>query len=349
MPKSEAKKRDAPSSSATCTAVATNRNGCSISCTSARGTTSFSSAIFCRAAPIRRRPSIVRRTGARGVRGNHDETLSKWRSRRPSRATTVRLGKAKRKLAAELEAADWAVLESLDLFIDLPDHELRLVHAGVVPGVPIDEQDEQALLSMRYLGPHNEPIEKMASLAAKSSRRTASCSGDAATRGRPTSSLVTTRSPSRSCTRGPPASTPARLRRTSDGDGARKRSARAPARGAARRALFGARQRALLRPARALIRARDRALRWPSVNQGCGRVTREGEPPSRQGRQGIGERRLVHQLRRRTSGGIQRISHSPENLGVLGAWRLTSPMRSLKPSRIVGSDAGALRRGNLGP
>jgi hypothetical protein len=105
--------------------------------------------------------SIVRRTGARGVRGNHDDDLLKWRAAVAAGAPDARLGKAKRKLAEELETADWAVLESLDLFIDLPDHEVRLVHAGVVPGVPIDQQDEEALLSMRYLGPDNEPIEKI--------------------------------------------------------------------------------------------------------------------------------------------------------------------------------------------
>jgi hypothetical protein len=105
--------------------------------------------------------SIMRRTGARGVRGNHDDVLLKWRARVQAGDNDAHLGKAKRKLAEELESADWSVLESLELFIDLPDHELRLVHAGVVPGVPIEEQDEKTLLCMRYLGPRNEPIEKI--------------------------------------------------------------------------------------------------------------------------------------------------------------------------------------------
>jgi hypothetical protein len=105
--------------------------------------------------------SILRRTRARGVRGNHDDVLLKWRAAVNAGEGEARLAKAKRKLAEELESADWAVLESLELFIDLPGHELRLVHAGVVPGVPIERQDEQALLCMRYLGPNNEPIEKI--------------------------------------------------------------------------------------------------------------------------------------------------------------------------------------------
>jgi Calcineurin-like phosphoesterase len=105
--------------------------------------------------------AIMRRTGARGVRGNHDDVLLQWHAAKQGEDDPPHLGKAKRKLAEQLESPDWAVLESLELFIDLPDHELRLVHAGVVPGLPINEQPKHALLSMRYLGPQNEPIEKL--------------------------------------------------------------------------------------------------------------------------------------------------------------------------------------------
>jgi hypothetical protein len=105
--------------------------------------------------------SIVRRTGARGVRGNHDDDLLKWHLARQAGDHGAHLGKAKRKMAEQLEEADWAVLASLDLWIDLPHHDLRLVHAGVVPGLPMEAQPLTALLSMRYLGPHNEPIEKI--------------------------------------------------------------------------------------------------------------------------------------------------------------------------------------------
>jgi hypothetical protein len=105
--------------------------------------------------------SIMRRTGARGVRGNHDESLLEWHAAQQSGDDDAHLGKTKRKLAEQLESADWAVLESRELWIDLPSHELRLVHAGVVPGLAMEAQPLRALLSMRYLGPHNEPIEKL--------------------------------------------------------------------------------------------------------------------------------------------------------------------------------------------
>jgi len=105
--------------------------------------------------------AIMRRTGARGVRGNHDDDLLTWHAATQGGSERVHLGRAKRKLAERLETADWTVLASLDLWIDLQEHDLRLVHAGIVPGVPMEAQSPKALLSMRYLGPHNEPIEKI--------------------------------------------------------------------------------------------------------------------------------------------------------------------------------------------
>jgi hypothetical protein len=104
--------------------------------------------------------SILRRTGARGVRGNHDDALLQWHAKKEA-GHDAHLGKGKRQLAEQLQSADWAVLESLELFIDVPSHELRLVHAGIVPGLPMNAQPRDALLSMRYLGPNNEPIEKI--------------------------------------------------------------------------------------------------------------------------------------------------------------------------------------------
>ena len=104
--------------------------------------------------------AIVRRTGARSVRGNHDDVLLRWRAAKKAGGEAP-LAKNKRKLAEELEEEDWAVLESLELWIDVPSHDLRLVHAGVIPGVPIESQPIEALLSMRYLGPNDEPIEKL--------------------------------------------------------------------------------------------------------------------------------------------------------------------------------------------
>jgi hypothetical protein len=96
-----------------------------------------------------------RKTRARSVRGNHEEGVLAFRAQRG--------GKGERSYARAVEELgddDWTLLESLPLHLDLPAHEARVVHGGVIPGVPIEEQPRHALLTMRYVGPHGEPIEK---------------------------------------------------------------------------------------------------------------------------------------------------------------------------------------------
>jgi hypothetical protein len=104
--------------------------------------------------------ALIRRTGAKSVRGNHDDALLRWRAAQKSGDSDPPIKGSQRRIAEHLDDADWELLEGLPLFIDLPDHELRIVHAGVIPGLPIEEQPVEALLSMRYLGPNDEPIEK---------------------------------------------------------------------------------------------------------------------------------------------------------------------------------------------
>jgi hypothetical protein len=99
--------------------------------------------------------ACIRRTGARSVRGNHEEAAIAFRRQRGSKGE-----KSHARSVAELTEEDWTFLDALPLWIDLPEHEARIVHAGVVPGIPIEEQPRSALLSMRYLGPSGEPIEK---------------------------------------------------------------------------------------------------------------------------------------------------------------------------------------------
>ena len=104
--------------------------------------------------------ALIRRTGAKSVRGNHDDALSKWRAAQQTGVSDPPIKGSQRRVAELLDESDWELIESLPLHLDLPDHGVRLVHAGVVPGIPIDQQPVEAFLSMRYLGPHNEPIEK---------------------------------------------------------------------------------------------------------------------------------------------------------------------------------------------
>jgi hypothetical protein len=50
-----------------------------------------------------------------------------------------------------LSEEDWQTLEAMPLWVDLPEHGIRVVHAGVVPGLGIEGTPPEAMLKMRTL------------------------------------------------------------------------------------------------------------------------------------------------------------------------------------------------------
>jgi hypothetical protein len=101
---------------------------------------------------------LARRTGAVIVRGNHEEKLASWRS---ARSAWLRgkggvrgpgqepLGRVHREIAHALRPVDWTLLETAPLYLDLPEHGARVVHAGVLPNVAIEHQMPSVLLAVR--------------------------------------------------------------------------------------------------------------------------------------------------------------------------------------------------------
>lgn len=98
---------------------------------------------------------LVQKLGARVVRGNHEDRLLASR-----KDPKYPLGDAQKATIAEMRKRHWAMIEGWPLWLDLPEHGVRVVHAGVVPGLPIEKQDPHAIMYMRSLGPGNEPHEK---------------------------------------------------------------------------------------------------------------------------------------------------------------------------------------------
>ncbi len=95
--------------------------------------------------------AIARQTGAHVVRGNHEAKLLSWLRAKPEKRKDVAISKHHALIAERMSEADWAVVVQSTLWLDLPEHELRVVHAGVVPGLPIEKQEEKNLLHMRCL------------------------------------------------------------------------------------------------------------------------------------------------------------------------------------------------------
>jgi len=96
---------------------------------------------------------IFRRINAQGVLGNHEDRLLEAREARRGGRPGPHLSSSHEQLMTRLSATDWDLLEALPLSLDVPEHGVRIVHAGVVPGVPIAQQQRRDLLKMRALEP----------------------------------------------------------------------------------------------------------------------------------------------------------------------------------------------------
>jgi hypothetical protein len=90
------------------------------------------------------------------VRGNHEEKLLRYYQggeREPLSGTH-------KKVATELSERDWAFLARTPLWFDVPENGVRVVHAGVLPGLAIEEQAKTTLLSVRSIDVRGQPQEK---------------------------------------------------------------------------------------------------------------------------------------------------------------------------------------------
>ena len=89
--------------------------------------------------------ALVRRLDARAVRGNHENKLLTWRHKHEP------LGPEHARVAEGMSDEEWAQLEAMPLWIDLGEHDARVVHAGVLAGVAPEETPAAALLKMRTI------------------------------------------------------------------------------------------------------------------------------------------------------------------------------------------------------
>ena len=90
----------------------------------------------------------VLQLGARTVQGNHErqllQLLDTGRSSAPPVAHESRL-----QLIEQLEPKHLQLLRAMPLYLELGEHPVCVVHAGVVPGVPLTEQDPWVLTHLR--------------------------------------------------------------------------------------------------------------------------------------------------------------------------------------------------------
>ena len=107
---------------------------------------------------------LFRELGARASIGNHEQRLLAAHHARRRGEPGPKLGASHAAVAAELGDAEWAILDSLPLWVDVPEHGIRLVHAGIVPGLPFEQQDPWLLTHIRSITPDGKPSEKWGTL-----------------------------------------------------------------------------------------------------------------------------------------------------------------------------------------
>jgi hypothetical protein len=107
---------------------------------------------------------LFRELRARSAVGNHEQRLLAYRQARLRGEPGPKLGNAHAEVAAVLRDEDWAILESFPLWIDVPEHGIRIIHAGLVPGVPFEKQDPWLLTHIRSITEEGKPSEKWGTL-----------------------------------------------------------------------------------------------------------------------------------------------------------------------------------------
>jgi hypothetical protein len=104
----------------------------------------------------RRVIELVRAVRARAVRGNHEDRLLRWRATPRAEPLSRSLRPLVTDPSQRLGVEDWELLASLPLWLELPEHGILVVHAGLQPGLPLAEQPRQVLLHIRSLRPNGK-------------------------------------------------------------------------------------------------------------------------------------------------------------------------------------------------
>jgi hypothetical protein len=104
--------------------------------------------------------ALYRAVRGRSVLGNHEARLLEARRARALGHKRPRLAPPDYALLHQLSEADWELLASLPLHWPLPQHDACIVHAGIVPELPVEVQDAWTLTHVRSLDAAGRPSER---------------------------------------------------------------------------------------------------------------------------------------------------------------------------------------------
>ncbi|MGA9522154.1 MAG: metallophosphoesterase [Myxococcaceae bacterium] len=99
---------------------------------------------------------LARERGFKAVQGNHDAHVLRIREGTLNKAPKP----THQRVADALTDADWRWLAALPVHLRLEELGTLVVHAGVVPGVPLESQQRDHLLNLRSITPAGEPSKR---------------------------------------------------------------------------------------------------------------------------------------------------------------------------------------------
>lgn len=100
----------------------------------------------------RRVVQLFREVRGTGVLGNHEARVLDVRRARLAGEQGPPIGPSHEALFQSLGEEEWAVLSALPLYLDVREHDVKIVHAGILPGKPFKQQDAWTLLHVRSVG-----------------------------------------------------------------------------------------------------------------------------------------------------------------------------------------------------
>lgn len=103
----------------------------------------------------------VQELGAYAVRGNHDQRVLDYYAAQQRGEALPEMKPQHAQVMSTLDASDFAFLESLPFWLRVPAYNVLVVHAGVVPGKPMEQQSPRDLVTMRSLKPDGTASSRM--------------------------------------------------------------------------------------------------------------------------------------------------------------------------------------------
>ncbi|MBI5533432.1 MAG: serine/threonine protein phosphatase [Deltaproteobacteria bacterium] len=100
---------------------------------------------------------LVRKLGAVVVRGNHEHKLLMYRAARQRKQAAPRVSRALREVSERIGEGLSRWMSEMPYWFDVPEHGVRVVHGGMVPGRKIEETEPGLLVTIRGMTPEGDP------------------------------------------------------------------------------------------------------------------------------------------------------------------------------------------------